>query len=254
MYQPQEQQLNIRERIAPHPRDRFYLVLSDLNNFLQRFRTTETIRLLDYGAGASPYRSLFPNAEYLRADYIERPNIDYQVPANSTLPVDSESFDIVLSTQVAEHLLNPNNYFREAHRVLKPGGMLLLTTHGVWEDHGIPYDFQRWTSDGLRRDLVQVGFRVKEVFKLTTSHRCYCFLLFDWLCSASCHTNSIVARAVIKCVRAAVTTIRPLLFVGVDHIWPHCRIVGPLELDSHRLYSIIAAVAVKPKQGSNVEQ
>ena len=45
--------------------------------------------------------------------------------------------------------------------LLKPGGFLVLTTHGLFGDHGCPYDFQRWTADGLRLLLERAGFQIK---------------------------------------------------------------------------------------------
>jgi SAM-dependent methyltransferase len=84
---------------------------------------------------------------------------------------------MVISTQVLEHVPNPAHYVAECFRVLKPGGSLLLTTHGVFHDHGCPYDFQRWTADGLRRLIEESGFRVDEVKKLTCGPRALCSLI-----------------------------------------------------------------------------
>lgn len=46
---------------------------------------------------------------------------------NEPLPV-SGAFDAIISTEVIEHLENPRAVFREFHRLLRPGGRLLLTT------------------------------------------------------------------------------------------------------------------------------
>jgi 2-polyprenyl-3-methyl-5-hydroxy-6-metoxy-1,4-benzoquinol methylase len=42
------------------------------------------------------------------------------------LPFEDESFDLVLSVQVLEHVKHPRRYVEEAWRVLKPGGHLYL--------------------------------------------------------------------------------------------------------------------------------
>ena len=44
------------------------------------------------------------------------------------LAFSSESFDLVLASEVAEHLWNPQNFFNEAHRVLKTDGHLIIST------------------------------------------------------------------------------------------------------------------------------
>jgi SAM-dependent methyltransferase len=102
--------------------------------------------------------------------------IDYVIGPEGRLAIPDDSFDMVLSTQVLEHVFQPQDYLKEAMRVLKPGGKLILTTHGVWEDHGCPYDFRRWTYDGLCRELEQAGFQVKKVARLTTGPRAIVFL------------------------------------------------------------------------------
>src|SRR5205823_2015302 len=48
----------------------------------------------------------------------------------------------------------------ECLRVLRPGGRMLLSTHGVFPYHPDPVDLWRWTCEGLRREVEQVGFEV----------------------------------------------------------------------------------------------
>jgi len=145
----------IRARIAPLPGDPFYLHLRDLLDAIRGYSSSEPLCILDYGAGLSPYRSLFPNARYLRADVTDADGVEYVISDDGRISAQSEVFDLVLSTQVLEHVAAPLTYLSECFRVLKKGGRLLLSTHGMYEDHGCPYDFQRWTADGLKRDLTQ---------------------------------------------------------------------------------------------------
>jgi len=170
-------------RLNPKPSEYYYLHLVDLRQALVPYASTKAIRILDYGCGGSPYRSLFPNSEYLRADFTHCNGLDYVLPEDSTVPMPDCSVEMVLSTQVLEHVSNPAHYVAECFRVLKPGGSLLLTTHGLFHDHGCPYDFQRWTADGLRRLIEQAGFRVDEVKKLTCGSRALCSLLHQGIFS-----------------------------------------------------------------------
>jgi SAM-dependent methyltransferase len=167
----------IMERLHPRPTTSFYLHVADLREALGLFANSENLRILDYGCGGSPYRTLFPNSDYVRADFTPCEGLDFLLPSDSSIPAPYTSFDMVLSTQVLEHVPEPFHYIAESFRVLKPGGSLLITTHGLFEDHGCPYDFQRWTADGLRRLLEQTGFRIKEAKKLTCGPRALCFFI-----------------------------------------------------------------------------
>lgn len=165
-----------RERTDPQPGESLYLHLSDLALALQPYRTDDPLSVLDFGCGGSPYRSFFRNSQYQRADLPEMPGIDYQIDSAGQVNAPDAKFDLVLSTQVLEHCPDPALYLGEARRVLKKGGRLLLTTHGVFPDHGCPYDFLRWTSDGLERELRRAGFTVRVCQKLTTNGRALAFL------------------------------------------------------------------------------
>jgi SAM-dependent methyltransferase len=108
-------------------------------------------RLLDVGCGVKPYHPYFaPYAsEHVGVD-IGNPDADLEGPIED-LPVEDASFDVVLCTQVLEHCLDPAAAVRELHRVTKPGGRVLLSTHGVYVYHPAPADLWRWTHAGLER-------------------------------------------------------------------------------------------------------
>jgi SAM-dependent methyltransferase len=167
----------LSRRLEPRPGDPDYLHLVDLLAALRPFATADQLSILDFGCGGSPYRSLFPNADYRRADFEEMSDLDYAIGNDSRVDERDEIFDLILSTQVAEHVSSPSGYFAECYRLLKPGGRLICTTHGTYPDHGCPYDFQRWTADGLRRDLELAGFTVTETKKLTTNARAMMYFL-----------------------------------------------------------------------------
>ncbi len=70
------------------------------------------------------------------------------------MPVRSSVADVVVSQEVLEHLRDPGAFFREASRVLKPGGVLLLMTPNLWSPVSVlsrvtPLWFHKWAYTRL---------------------------------------------------------------------------------------------------------
>lgn len=127
-------------------------------------------RLIDVGCGLKPYASLFPGVDYLGLDYPPGSDRHYREHTladawgdASALPFPSETFDSALSIHVLEHLPAPEMHVNEMFRVLKPGGRILLSAPFVWPVHGEPWDFVRYTPQGLVRLLENAGFQVETV-------------------------------------------------------------------------------------------
>jgi SAM-dependent methyltransferase len=162
----------IRQRVKPRPGDPLYLCLSDLLIAIKALIPTGAARVLDYGCGGSPYRSFFALCQaYHRAD-LSGEGLDFEFTDDARLPDHiGGSYDCVLSTQVLEHVAESSTYLRESYRALRPGGTLVLSTHGMFEEHGCPHDYWRWTGYGLRRAVEDAGFRVDTIKKITTGPR-----------------------------------------------------------------------------------
>ncbi|WP_243715077.1 class I SAM-dependent methyltransferase [Micromonospora sp. KC207] len=167
-----------RERVEPRPGDWAYAHFLDLRDALAEAVRDATGVWLDYGAGTSPYRGLFRSAELQTADIPGGESLpaDHALDRDGRCPVPDGTFDGVLSTQVLEHVSDADAYLREAYRLLRPGGRLVLSTHGVWEEHG-GQDLWRWTADGLARQAEWAGFTVDRTVKLTCGPRGLLLLL-----------------------------------------------------------------------------
>ncbi|MBK8809921.1 MAG: methyltransferase domain-containing protein [Acidobacteria bacterium] len=232
----------LRQRLSPLVGDSDYLHLADLAMVLKKYETADPLVILDYGCGGSPYRSFFPNADYKRADFQEIDGVDYTIESDSKIGAEDEAFDIILSTQVAEHVEDSARYFDECFRLLRVGGRLICTTHGTYPDHGCPFDFQRWTADGLKRDLERSGFAVVEVYKLTTNTRALMYLIqrySGWFESPSFLFNLFLRPLRVLFHRA------PGVWQRVaDRFFPGNRVVLS-ETPGHEFYLGLVACAVR---------
>lgn len=120
--------------------------------------------LLDVGCGKQPYRSYFPDVRSHKAcDFdAERGDVDFACSADQ-IPMPDQSLDSILCTEVLEHVPEPLAVWKEFHRLLRPGGKVLLTTPLYWPPHELPYDFYRYPEHGLRRMLSEAGFDLLEI-------------------------------------------------------------------------------------------
>lgn len=118
--------------------------------------------VLDFGCGTTPYRPLVEGygARYLGADIADNGLAEIHLDELGCLPVNGASIDVVLSSQVLEHVIDVATYLNECWRVLKDDGILLLSTHGMWVYHPFPYDVRRWTWWGLRHEIETRSFDV----------------------------------------------------------------------------------------------
>ena len=118
--------------------------------------------LLDYGCGSKPYQYIFRSycSRYVGIDVVNTSDADIIISADDKLPFNDNEFDIVLSSQVLEHVESPDFYLTECNRVLKKSGLLFLSTHGTWQYHSSPADFQRWTSYGLKKLIESHNFYI----------------------------------------------------------------------------------------------
>ena len=113
------------------------------------------------GASGLRYRRLVSSTRYWTVD-VQRTNRPSVVGDAHRLPFVDSSVDLVLCIQVLEHCRRPADVVREAHRVLVPGGRLVLSTVLLYELHGSPHDYYRFTEAALTDlagDFAQVGVR-----------------------------------------------------------------------------------------------
>ena len=143
-------------------------------------------RMMDFGCGSKPYKDLINVDEYIGVDYEgdghshENEQIDVFYDGK-TIPLESNSFDSVLTTEVFEHVFNLEEILVEIHRVMKPGAVILITCPFIIAEHEVPNDCSRYTSFGLQNLLKRKGFEIVHYEKLGTSVQAQMQLLMSYL-------------------------------------------------------------------------
>jgi SAM-dependent methyltransferase len=125
--------------------------------------------VLDVGAGSCPYRHHFSGCTYKTQDFVALSpeqlrdkqgygQIDYVCDATD-IPVEDGAFDVVLCTEVLEHVPDPVRVVRELGRVLRPGGTILLTAPLGSGLHQLPFHFYGgYTPFWYSKTLQEAGF------------------------------------------------------------------------------------------------
>lgn len=134
---------------------------------------TATGLVLDIGAAdrwITPY--LPASAVYVALDYPPTNEEFYAASPDiyadaSRLPIADSSVDHVICLEVIEHLREPAAALREIERILKPGGRAWVSIPFMYPIHNAPFDFQRYTEYGLRREAARANL---EILILERSH------------------------------------------------------------------------------------
>lgn len=77
---------------------------------------------------------------------------------NEKIELADEVADTIISLSVLEHLCEPQVMLREAYRILRPGGGIILQVPWQWWVHEAPYDYFRYTPYGLKYIFEKAGF------------------------------------------------------------------------------------------------
>lgn len=128
-----------------------------LNNFLSihsaQFKLNENIKkeILLVGSGGKLEKIVRDNfiCKVVSIDIDPSRSPDIVCDISDTAFSDS-SFDIIIALEVFEHIKFPDRAIKEIYRLLKPRGSLLLSVPFIFPIHDEPFDFQRWTLQGVR--------------------------------------------------------------------------------------------------------
>lgn len=120
--------------------------------------------LLDLGCGNQPYRRWYePFVSTVTAlDAAPLPGVDVVAMADD-VPLPDASFDVILATEVLEHVNDAEKAMSEIFRLLKPGGHVIATVPYLYPTHEAPHDYRRFTHYGLVAIAERHGLRVVDL-------------------------------------------------------------------------------------------
>lgn len=177
----------------------------------------EHARVLDVGAGDAPYAELFAHTDYVTLDWGSSPHEGAQKAAVSAsadaMPLADASFDVVVLTQVLEHVRRPASVLAEIARVLRPGGRLLATVPFVWELHEEPHDYWRFTPYALASLLEDAGLDAITIEPRSDSFSALAQLMTNvsWtLLGHDADARAVQASAVLRELAGEVARLAPL--------------------------------------------
>lgn len=156
---------------------------------LKKINLKKYKRVLVVGSGKDPYRNLFSEdiEEYVRFDIEPHDGLTDVIGDIHEAPFDDNSFDCIFAIEVMEHLENPFLFKKEIKRMLKKGGLMVLTVPFIFHMHADPFDYWRPTKMALSElfddfdelsisnqgnrlhvilDLISTSFRNNNLFKI----------------------------------------------------------------------------------------
>ena len=124
-------------------------------------------KTLDLGAGMLTWRKALithgHGVQYTSLDLEKRHSgLDIVADVCSGTDLPDGEFDTIFCSQVLEHVPHPHVFLTEAYRLCRPGGHLILSTPFLFYLHGKPYDYFRYTPDGLATLAREAGFEIVE--------------------------------------------------------------------------------------------
>lgn len=103
------------------------------------------------------------NLSFARTTYARNPDIEIVKLDAEQLPFESGSFDVLVLYEALYYIPSIEAFFAEAHRILRPGGTLLISTVNCrWDEFNpSPFSTRYFDASQLAEMFIRYGFRVE---------------------------------------------------------------------------------------------
>jgi len=170
-----------------------YLIRKGIFGFMERSLPYFSGKVLDVGCGYMPYRDMVSSngkvTEYIGMD-LEDSEIYNQVKADLywdgyKIPLQDNSVNTVLLTEVLEHCPNPGLVLDEIRRILIPGGRVIFSVPFIWYLHEVPFDFYRYTPYAITKMFGDRDFTFLSLETYGNNNAAFLHAYFIWLKTGS---------------------------------------------------------------------
>jgi SAM-dependent methyltransferase len=180
---------------------------------------------LDIGCGSKPYANMFLTEKYIGMDIEISGHNNVNSPVDIfydgiTIPFKNDYFDSIVCFEVLEHVFNPDDFLKEANRVLKPGGSAIFTVPFIWDEHEQPFDYARYSSFGLKHLFEKSGFTVVTSKKYLSDLRLLPLLL-----------NTYIYKVIKKIIANKMSYLLILPLTTINNIFGHLFYLFPKNKD-----------------------
>ena len=144
-----------------------------IDRYYHHFKSDSITNVIDLGCGAGDsidhFRKQDPNIRWIGIDIEESPEVKTRTRSDAEfytfdgvhIPFDDDSFDLIYSKQVFEHVRHPDRLLQEVHRVLKPDGYFIGSTSHLEPYHS--YSFGNFTPYGFKSLLDEANLDLIEI-------------------------------------------------------------------------------------------
>lgn len=177
----------------------FYISQLQVDIYQEFIKKYAKGNFLDCGCGSVPYYSIYKPlvSDITCVDWsfsLHGTNhVDLEVDLNGTIPIDENTFDSAILTDVLEHIHNPGLLVSELNRILKPEGVLILAVPFFYWIHESPHDYHRYTKYALMQYMEKNGL---EILRLE-AYGGFLDVIFDLL-NKTIFRQTFIARLFVK--------------------------------------------------------
>lgn len=127
--------------------------MNDVHGFINSIQAKKILEIGTRRWGKNPthHKASFPNHEkFVMLDYLDGEDVDVVADAHEMSKFVDHDFDFFYSASTFEHLERPWEVSAEIEKILRPGGGFFIQTHFNFPEHGFPFDYFRYTTEGLK--------------------------------------------------------------------------------------------------------